>query len=374
MTGPANQPMAEARISLSHLDGNIRAIRRWIGENTRIMGVVKANAYGHGANRIAGRLEAEGVKDFGVANIQEAVALRTGGRLQATSSILAFSAPLPQQIDQYLKHSVEMTLCSFDTLRAAEARASACGRKLRVQVKTDTGMGRLGLQPGETMELLRAIESSEHLELKGIYTHFAEGSRSAGYTEMQLGRFKELIAAYESENSRTVHKHAASSGAILCHKKSWFDMVRPGILLYGYPPDTAMDSPIEVVPVMQFEAKVVFIKQVATGTAISYNRTWTAPSPRRIATIAAGYADGYPRSLSNQGRVKINGTCFRQIGTVTMDQIMVDLGDDRTVKVGDNTILFGWNGPSADDIACSTGTISYEVLCSVSGRVPRVFI
>jgi alanine racemase len=366
--------MAEARIALSHLDGNIRAIRHWTGGHVRIMGVVKANAYGHGVHRVAGTLEHAGVSDFGVANIQEAVALRTGEALKKPAAILAFSSPLPGQIDAYLQHDIEMTVCSFDMLRAAEEKASACGRKLTLQVKVDTGMGRLGLQPAETMELLRAIDRSGHLTLKGIYTHFAEGSKPDGYTAFQLDRFRDLVMQYQSESGRTVCKHAASSGAILCRKDAWLDMVRPGILLYGYLPDPGMPSPIAVKPVMQFEAKVVFIKTVGQGATVSYNRTWTAPGPRSIATIAAGYADGYPRALSNRATVVINGKSFPQVGTVTMDQIMIDLGTDHDVKTGDNAILFGWEGPSADDIAGSTGSISYEVLCSVSGRVKRLFI
>lgn len=372
MTGSAYPPMAEARIALSHLDGNIRSIRQWTGEHVRIMGIVKANAYGHGANRIAGALEAVGVNDFGVANIQEAIALRTGGALKQSASILAFSSPLAPQIDGYLRHGIDMTICCFELLRAAEERAAACGRKLTLQVKVDTGMGRLGLLPAEAMELLRAIDQSPHLDLKGIYTHFAEGSKPEGFTTLQLERFRELAATYERESGRTVCKHAASSGALLCRKDSWLDMVRPGILLYGYLPDPSMHSPIEVTPVMQVEAKVIFIKNIAAGTTVSYNRTWTAPGPRKIATIAAGYADGYPRALSNRASVLINGKFFPQVGTVTMDQIMVDIGDNRDVKTGDNAILFGWEGLSADDIACSTGSISYEVLCSVSDRVKRV--
>ena len=374
MTCSVQPPMAEARIALSHLDANIRNIRQWTGKNRRIMGIVKANAYGHGADRIAGTLEKAGVDDFGVANIDEAVALRNGGAIKPSASILAFSSPLVTQIEGYLRYGIDMTICDFDILRAAEERAAACQKKLSIHVKIDTGMGRLGILPAEAMELLRKIDRSTHLELKGIYTHFAEGSNPDGYTALQLGRFRELVSAYEAESGHTVCKHAASSGAILCRKDSWFDMVRPGILLYGYLPDPSMAVPFKVTPVMQVEAKVIFIKHVSGGTAVSYNRTWIAPGPRKIATIAAGYADGYPRALSNRAQVRINGKSFPQVGTVTMDQIMVDLGDNYDVKTGDNAILFGWEGPSADDIASSTGSISYEVLCSVSGRVKRVSV
>jgi len=374
MTDPVPLPMAEARIALSHLEGNLRRIRQWTEGKTRIMAVVKANAYGHGANRVAASLETAGISDFGVANIHEAISLRTEGGVRQQSAILAFSSPLVSQIESYLRYDIAMTLCSFEILHAAEAIAAANGKRLSVHVKTDTGMGRLGLPPAETMELLRTVRNSGNLELKGVYTHCAEGSRPDGFTALQLDRFRELVTQYESESGRTVCKHAASSGAMLCRKDSWFDMVRPGIMLYGYLPDPLMQSPVPVVPVMQMEAKVVFVKTLDTGDPVSYNRTWVAPGPRRIATIAAGYADGYPRSLSNRGSVVIGGNSFPQVGTVTMDQIMVDLGTNSDVKIGDKAILFGWEGPSADDIARITGSISYEVLCSVSHRVNRVFI
>ncbi|NTV21210.1 MAG: alanine racemase [Chlorobium limicola] len=374
MTDLTPLPMAEARIKLSHLEENIRHIRQWTGKKLRIMGIVKANAYGHGVHRVAETLESVGVSDFGVANIQEAVALRTGGALKKPAAILAFSSPLEPQIDGYLQHDIEMTVCSFDILRAAGEKAAAYGKKLAVQVKVDTGMGRLGLQPAETMELLRNINRSPDIELKGIYTHFAEGSKPGGYTGRQLEEFRNLVTQYESESGTTICKHAASSGAILCRKDAWFDMVRPGILLYGYLPDPCMPAPIAVTPVMQMEARVIFIKTVAPGTSVSYNRTWRAAESRSIATVAAGYADGYPRALSNKGRVVINGKSCPQVGTVTMDQIMIDLGKEHDVKTGDKAILFGWKGPTADDIAGSIGSISYEVLCSVSNRVVRIFI
>jgi alanine racemase len=369
------ETMTEALVSLDNLSGNARHIRARVGKSVRIMGIVKANAYGHNVHRVSAALEAVGVEDFGVANIHEAIELKTGGALKnSEASILAFSSPLISQIASYLQYGIQMTLCDSDTLHAAEEIAAAHGKTLDVQLKVDTGMGRLGSSPSISMEILRQIERSEHLRLKGIYTHFADSSSPAGFTAKQLADFKSLTEEYEHAFQKCVCKHAANSGAILSLPDSWLDMVRPGILLYGYHPSELTSCRLAVKPVMQVEAKVIFIKTVEAGTTISYHRTWSAPGVRHIATIAAGYADGYMRVLSNKASVMINGKFYPQVGTVTMDQIMVDLGTQHNVKKGDRAVLFGWDGPSASELASVAGTISYETLCAVSSRVKRIFL
>ena len=368
------ETMTEALISLEHLTRNARLIREKLAGRARIMGIVKANAYGHNVHRVAEALESCGIEDFGVANIHEAIELKTGGALKQPARILAFSSPLLSHIDYFVKYGIDMTLCDSITLHAANEVAASHNKTLAVQVKVDTGMGRLGISPSTAMEMLREIDQSPYLELKGIYTHFADSTSSDGFTEKQLSIFKTLTMEYEHASGRTVCKHAANSGAILSQPDSWFDMVRPGILLYGYHPAKNTPCRLEVKPVMQFEAKVIFIKPVTAGTTVSYNRTWSAPGQRYIATIAVGYADGYFRALSGRATVMINGKTYQQVGTVTMDQIMVDLGTQHDVKTGDMATLFGWDGSSAEELAEIAGTISYETLCSVSSRVKRIFV
>ncbi|HWR01781.1 MAG TPA: alanine racemase [Chlorobaculum sp.] len=366
--------LSEALISLGNLRHNLACIRSAIEPRCRIMGIVKANAYGHGAPQITAALEEEGVRDFGVANISEAIKLKQSHRMQKDSRILAFAAPLPQQIALYLKHDVDMTLCDRETAIEAEAAASAAGRTLRVQVKVDTGMGRLGVAPENAASLLETIDRSGHLELAGIYTHFAESHKPDGFNSIQLERFLQVTGAYERSSGKSVLKHAANSGAIISMPEAALDMVRPGILLYGCHPVDNAPSSVPVKPVMQFQCRVIFVKEVPAGTTVSYNRTWTAPRAERIATISAGYADGLHRTLSNRSKVFIDGHPFGQVGTITMDQTMVDLGDDRSVRAGDTAVIFGWNGPTAGEQAVAAGTISYELLCSVSQRVRRIFV
>jgi len=338
------------------------------------MGIVKADAYGHGAAQVTATLEEEGIREFGVANIHEAVELKQSHRMQPESRILAFASPLAGHIEHYLEHEVEMTVCDHETVRAAEAKAAATGRRLRVQAKIDTGMGRLGVTPEEAAALLELIDRCPNLDLVGIYTHFAEGHKPNGFTARQLEQFIDVTSGYEQRTGRTVHKHAANSGAIVSTPDARLDMVRPGILLYGCHPVDAEPTNVPVKPVMQFRCKVMFVKKVTAGTSISYSRTWSAPTSTNIATLSAGYADGVHRTLSNKATVSIGGNRYQQVGTVTMDQTMVDLGQNRSVKVGDTAVLFGWDGPSAGEQAIAAGTISYELLCSVSKRVKRVFV
>jgi len=371
---PASPNLSEALISLGNLRHNLACLRELAGPKRRVMGIVKADAYGHGAAEVTATLEKEGIRDFGVANIHEAIELKQSHAMQPDSRILAFAAPLAAHIPHYLEHGVEMTVCDHETVRAAETIAAAAGGRLRVQAKIDTGMGRLGVTPEKAHSLLELIDRCPNLDLVGIYTHFAEGHKPGGFTAQQLDQFLHIAHGYEQRTGTTVLKHAANSGALVSTPDARLDMVRPGILLYGCQPLDAEPTSVPVRPVMQFQCKVMFVKEVSAGTSISYGRTWSTTAPTRIATLAAGYADGIHRTLSNRAKIAINGQRYNQVGTVTMDQTMVDLGQDRSISVGDTAVLFGWNGPTAGEQAIAAGTISYELLCSVSKRVKRVFL
>jgi len=368
--GP-EEHLAEALVSIGNLAHNYRCVRQRVGDACRVMGIVKANAYGHGAKHVSKALEGLGVRDFGVANIEEAIRLRSCGGISGDSAVLAFCPPLPSHVPLFLRHDVEATICDFETLQNAAAIAEAGNKQLRVHVKVDTGMGRLGTAPAHAFQLLRAVEESPSLLLSGVYTHFAQSTLEDTFTQGQLDSFKRVCAEFEHHAGRRVCKHAANSGAILGRTDSFLDMVRPGIMLYGYPPDEHSPCADDLRPVMQLQARVIFVKEVSAGTTVSYNRTWKAPSKRLVATISAGYADGYHRVLSNRATVTIGNRRYPQAGIVTMDQIMVDLGDDSEVRAGDLAVLFGWDGPSAADLAKEAGTISYELLCAVSPRVVR---
>lgn len=367
-------PLSEALISLSNLRHNVREVRRLVGAERRIMAIVKANAYSHGIDLIAPALAGEGICDFGVANINEATQLR---QLldDAPARILAFASPLLSQLELYIKHDIALCLGDFETLRLAEAIAKKFGKPIDAHLKIDTGMGRLGVQPEDALALAEAAERSEHVNLKAVFTHFASSDSDKAFTQKQLSTYATLVRDIERRIGRSVLKHAANSGAVITERNAYLDMVRPGILLYGYAPRTGLKSPLSLKPVMQLQAKVVFVKTVERGASISYGRKWTARRRSRIATIAIGYYDGYHRNLSNKAKVLINGKFFEQVGAVTMDAIMVNLGNDTSVQVGDTAALFGWeDGCGANLLTDKEGTIVYELLCSVSPRVRRVAV
>jgi len=367
-------PLSEALISLGNLRHNIRQVRHLVGKERRIMAIVKANAYSHGIDLVAPAMLEEGICDFGVANINEAVQLREllG---ESPAQILAFASPLFSQLELYIKHEIALCLGDFETLRLAEAVAKKFGKPIQVHLKIDTGMGRLGVLPKDALALVQAVERSEHLNLQAVFTHFASSDSDRAFTHKQLSIYTSLVSEIEHSIGRSILKHTANSGAVITEKASYFDMVRPGILLYGYTPRTDLKSPLPLKPVMQLQAKVVFVKTVERGTSISYGRKWIARKRSRIATIAIGYYDGYHRNLSNKAKVQINGKFFEQVGAVTMDAIMVNLGNDTTVQVGDTAVLFGWGEQlGANVLTDKEGTIVYELLCSVSPRVRRTAV
>lgn len=367
-------PLSEAIISLGNLRHNVREVQRLVGKSRRIMAIVKANAYSHGIDFVAPALAEKGVHDFGVANISEAAHLRE--LLDGfPAQILAFASPLLSQIELYIKHNIALCLGDFETLRLAESIAQKFEKKIDVHLKIDTGMGRLGVLPKDALALAQHIERSEYLNLQAVFTHFASSDSDTGFTHKQLSTYNALVGEIEHSIGRSVLKHTANSGAVITEKNAYLDMVRPGILLYGYTPRTGLKSPLSLKPVMQLQAKVVFIKTVERGTSISYGRKWAARKRSRIATIAIGYYDGYHRNLSNKAKVNINGKFFEQVGAVTMDAIMVNLGDDTSVKVGDTAVLFGWeDGCGANVLTDKEGTVVYELLCSVSPRVRRTAV
>jgi alanine racemase len=369
-------PLSEALISVSHLVHNLYEIRRTVGASRRIMAIVKANAYAHTVEAIAPALLEKDVHDFGVANINEAIHLRKviAAHGKTHSAILAFASPLLDQVELYAKHDIELCLGNAETIQQAEAMASRVGKKLTVHLKIDTGMGRLGAHPSDALALAEKIEASPHLDLKAIFTHFASSGTDKAFTKKQLGTYKKLVSEFEHHHSRSVVKHAANSGAVVSEKDSFLDMVRPGILLYGYLPGAKMKSALDLKPVMQLQSRVIFTKWVERGTSISYSRKWTAARRCRIATVSIGYADGLHRALTNTLRVCINGKFYPQVGAVTMDQIMINLGNDTTVNTGDTVVIFGWNGMRADVLAEKVGTIGYEFLCAVSPRVRRMYV
>lgn len=363
-------------VHLDNIRANIENIRRRIGPECKILIAVKANAYGHGAIEVS-RMAAEiGVDFLGIATVPEAIQLRQAGiRL----SILKFGPTFYEEIEAALNNDVTLPVCSVESAIETQQISAHLNKKSPVHIKIDTGMGRVGVSVQEAPELARLVEHDcPNLYLEGVFTHLpVSDSADQAFTIKQVKRFRACADEIESAIDRKLDLvHCANSGAVLGHPDTWMDMVRPGIMIYGYYPDKTTPRTIDLKPGLSFLTRVSFLKKVAKGESIGYGRTWFAPVDTWIATIPVGYADGFNRLFSNSGRVLINGLSFPIVGRVCMDQSMVDLGPETTVKVGDPVVLIGKSGHNeitCDEWAEKLHTITYEITCQINSRVTRVF-
>jgi alanine racemase len=363
-----------ARVDLGAFHHNLRAVRSYVGNSVRIMAVIKADGYGHGMARLAQSAVAFGVTDFGVARLHEGVELRQS---QPTAGILVFEVPQVDTIEAALRHQLDLTTVSKETTDAIEAAARRTGIRARLHVKVDTGMGRLGLPPSMAIDVIKNVARSQWLELAGVYSHFATSEDpDQSYAREQLSRFQDLLAMVSKEGIGIPLRHMANSGAIISLPEAHFDLVRPGIMLYGYPPGKGMPERFPVTPVLSLVSKIAFIKEVPPGTSISYGRHYTTSSRTKIATIPMGYADGYSRLLRGKASALVNGIRYPIVGTICMDQLMIDLGVDSSAHEGDEVVLIGKSGKEAItawDIARAIGTIPYETTCGIARRVSREY-
>ena len=368
-----------AEINLAALDANLRAIAALLEPEVALLVAVKANAYGHGAVPIARRIEQTQLASWlAVATVGEGIELREA---QIGLPILKLSACLPHEWSDAIGADLTLTVIDADTIAQAGAAAARAGRRVPVHLKLDSGMGRIGSPLSQAVPLARLIDAHPQLELEGIFTHLpiADAADDGGYTEAELDRFEQAVAAVEADRGPVRWVHASNSAATLRGNRPRFTMVRTGIISYGLSPDAtnpALTSGVELTPVMSLVSTVSFLKQVSAGTSISYGRTWTAPRDTTIATVAVGYGDGFSRANSNRGRVLIGGRSCPVVGRVCMDQTMVDLGPEPTsVRVGDRVTVIGRDGDaqiSADELAALADTINYEVVTLITARVPRI--
>lgn len=364
--------MPEALVSLSTLSRNVAALQARCPPGTKMLAAVKADAYGHGAVAVARHLASVGVAWLGVATAAEAFELRDAG---ISSPILIFS-PVYHQLPALIDQDIALSAVDLASAEKITLAAKKVGKRARVHLKVDTGMGRLGQTPALSLATAQYLDDASEAHLEGIWTHFACADEPArGFTHGQLERFVAFQDALKAHHIVPELVHAANSAAIISEPQSHFDMVRPGIALYGYHASSfiAQQAP-EITPVMTLTAPITFIKKVKAGTAISYGAHWLAPQDTRVATVRIGYADGYPRALSNQGVcVQLNSGPCPVVGNICMDQIMVDLAG-RGAEVGDRVTLFGPHGPSGEALAGRVGTIGYELLTGLNKRVRRVYL
>ncbi|HEX9742973.1 MAG TPA: alanine racemase [Nitrospiraceae bacterium] len=363
-----------ATVDLGALAHNLDQVRRRLDSTCQVIAVVKADAYGHGAVPVARTLESLAVSRFGVATLDEGIALREAG---IRSSILLMGALFPEQFSGVVAH--DLTPVLYEQALSEEFAKHLAGRSTPypIHLKIETGMGRLGLEPEEVAALLQSPAFRGPLKAEGLMTHLADSDNAdPAYTTTQLERFRAVIRYVQTEKLALPLIHTANSAAILGHPEARFTAVRPGIMLYGYHTATHLSPAPELRPVLSLTTRVVQVRKLKAGESTSYGRTYMVRRPSRIAVLPLGYADGYSRSLSNKGEVLINGKRASVVGRVCMDMSMVDVTDVPGVSAGTEVTVIGRQEDqqiTAADLAAWQGTIAYEVLCKIGNRVTRIY-
>ncbi len=365
---PASQPRpTRVDVDLDAIEHNYNALQACSG--VPVMAVLKANAYGHGIGVVAKHLAARGVSHFGVAYLEEALLIRALG---ITTPTLVFGGVVTEQIPDFLKHDIQLAASSVEKLEHINREASTLGVRAKVHLKIDTGMERIGTHYYSCGPLFDAAARCSDCDVVGIYSHLANADASdLAHAKLQVRRFEDCVSAATDRLGRQPTRHLANSAAILALDSAHYDLVRSGQALYGALPAAHLAGRVELKPAMQWQSKVVYFKVVKPGHPVSYGSTWVSDTNTRVVTVPVGYADGYPRSLSNRGEVVIRGKRYPVIGRVCMDQIMIDIGDGEAWN-GDTVTLVGDDMP-VSEVARNADTIAHDILSSISARVPRFY-
>jgi len=360
-----------AIIDLGAISHNVAAIRKKIGSQRGLMAVVKADGYGHGAVEVSRTALRNGADSLAVALPEEGQHLREAG---IEAPILVLGLIQPEEAWKVVDSLLDQTVSSIALLEALDREAGSASTQVNVHIKVETGLGRIGVEPHEVVLFLRRARSYRNLKVAGLFSHFsAADERDKTFSQHQLQLFEQTIREIRHAGIELPQRHMANSAATLDLPESYYDLVRPGLIIYGLYPSTEVSHSIEVKPAMTLKTKVCYLKTVPQGTPISYGRTFVAKKQTRVATLPLGYGDGYKRALANKGEVLIKGRRAPVIGRICMDMCMIDVSDVPDVQAGDEAIVFGQE-PTADELAAKIGTINYEVVTTVGKRVPRVYV
>ncbi len=374
---------AWAEIDLDAISHNIRQIREYVRPETKILAAVKADAYGHGYLQVAKTLLNHGADWLAVACIDEAVQLR---RCNVKCPILILGHTTGQEAETVVKEEIIPACFSYELALELSRAATKLGMRVKIHVKLDTGMGRVGLRytedeavNRETIDTILKMAVLPNLDIDGIFTHFSSADEGAGdeYTKMQFHRFQDACERIKANGLEIPLRHCCNSAALIRFPEMHMDMVRPGIILYGMKPSPSVDcGRLHLKPAMQFKARITHIKEVEEGVSVSYGRRYETAGVTKIATVPVGYADGYSRILSGKSQVIAGGKICDVIGNICMDQCMIDVSSVNTISVGDDVILFGRSDDielPVESLAEKMGTINYEILCIIGKRIPRIY-
>lgn len=366
-----------AEINLDAICRNVNETKKKVGKNVDVLAIIKADAYGHGALRVARALTELDIKNFGVATAEEAIQLRKHG---IDANILLLDYAFEESYTELIENNITSTVFEYKHAKKLNDIAGILGKKADIHIKLDTGMGRIGFIPSdESFEIIKKIYELENVTVSGIYTHFACADMTdKAMTYRQIEMFDNFCEKLENGGINIPVKHLCNSAGIMEFSSAYANMVRNGIITYGlYPSDEVNKEEIALSPAMSIKSHVVYVKEVDENFTVSYGATYVTDGKTKIATIPIGYADGYPRALSNKGRVLIKGKSAPIIGRVCMDQMMVDVTDIDDVKQGDVVTIVGSDGNetiTVEELSAMSGSFNYEFVCNVNKRVPRVYI
>lgn len=366
---------AWVEVDLEAVTENVRTLKGLLKPGVLFMAVVKADGYGHGAVPVAEAALAGGAERFGVALLEEGIALRKAG---ITVPIHLLSELAFDEIPSIIENDLVPTVYTSVFAEGLNENARGRGLKVKVHLKVDSGMNRVGIPVAEAVETIESISRLASLEIEGIFTHFAlADAPECDFTRTQLARFQAVLSELGSKGLNIPVRHAANSAATILYPETHFEMVRCGISIYGLHPSNATKGKIGLRPTLTLKARIPFLKSIESGAGVSYGHTFRAEHPTRVATLPLGYADGYTRLLSNRSQVLVRGQRASVIGNICMDQLMVDVTAVPGVKVDDEVVLIGRQGDdevSADELAEILGTINYEIVCGFSKRLPRIYV
>jgi len=356
-----------AEVDLTKLTRNLQKVRSQVGPQTQLLAILKANAYGHGAVKIGQHIEENKLAHwFGVASVEEGIALREAG---LKTPILVLGSIYPFEAFEYaIKYDLAVTIASLRAAQAVCDVAAKLGKKAVCHLKQDTGMGRIGTRRGGVVKMMEFLHQNPHAVLDGLYSHLASVESDPAYTEQQIGYFRDSLTNMQLRNIHVPHIHLAASAAIVARPDVHYTLVRPGHSIYG------LEKGYE--PILSLKTRVVYVKDIPAGFSVSYNRSFIATSPVKVATLPLGYGDGYLRALSNKADVLIRGQRCRVLGNVTMDMMMVDISHVPHVSVGDEVVAVGrqqGEEVTLSELADLAGTIDYEICTQLNARVPRVY-
>lgn len=365
-----------AQIDLDAIENNVKQIKKQLDKGTKMLAVVKADAYGHGAVEVSKICLFNGADQLGIATCEEGCALREAN---IPVPILILGYTVESRLETVIENDLTQAVFSVEMAQKLSQTAVRMGKTAKAHIKIDTGMGRIGFLPcEESLDVIDGIFKLPNLEITGIFTHFSTADeKDKTFTKTQFERFLYMTRGLEERGHTGLIRHCANSGAIIDMPELQLDMVRAGIILYGMLPSTEVGTQLDLIPAMSLKTHISYVKQVEAGTPIGYGRTYYTDKPSKIATVPIGYADGYSRAFSNKARVIVNGEYANVVGNVCMDQIMLDVTHIKDIKMGDEVTVMGCCGDkcvSAEELADIASTINYEIVCNVGKRVPRVYL